>query len=154
MTDSTFDLWVLPPPARSAWFAKIDWYLNWQLCKGLAHETRRPSVEILRVSEENGLAWTEPPVSEPNPLLVSAKGRLPADRCMILDPGKSLKTWLTRVRDIAGKMQLRRLRVYLPDGIAVTEAQEVWRSFSSQDFTIEFTADEDATIWPTQSKTS
>lgn len=154
MTDTISDLWVIPPPLRSSWFAKIDWYLNWQLCKGLAHGTRRAPVEILRVTEEHGLPWYPPPVADPNPLMVLSKGRLPAIRCLVLEPGNSIKTWLTQVRFLAQQMNLHTLRVYLPTGTTITEANEVWRSFSSSDLNIEFTADEDASTWPKPSTTS
>jgi hypothetical protein len=148
------ELWVLPPPNRSSWFAKIDWYLNWQLCKGLTHEKRRPAVELLRVNEDNEIPWFEPPTFPKAPLLVATRGRIPADGCMVLETGHSLKAWLTEVRRINEQLRGKSLRVFLPPDYEPKEAADVWRGFShtTSDCKVEFTADEEAKTWPTQSK--
>lgn len=146
------DLWVLPSPSHSAWFAKIDWYLNWQMCKGLAHETRRPSVELLRLSEENGVPWFDPPKISEAPLLVAAKGRIPALGCMVLEGEPALKAWLRRAHALAGELKVSSLRVFLPIGFTVNEATQAWRGLPKLDIQTDFTPDEESAAWPTQSK--
>lgn len=145
-------LWVLPPPTKSAWFAKIDWYLNWQMCKGLAHEPRRLSHEMLRLIEENELPLSEPPQDNHAPLMIIAHGRLPASKCVVIEYGKSLKTWLTRVHQLAEHLNTDQLRVFLPYDSTRTEAEQIWRSFPapSVKMNIEFSPNEDATQWPNQ----
>ncbi len=138
------DLWVLPPPTKSAWFAKIDWYLNWQMSKGLSHVSPRASAELLQLTSENGMDFIEPPMDKTAPLMVISNGRIPAQKCVVIDFTKSLKAWLTSVHRLSELLQVENLRVFLPPGSTPTEAQEIWRSCSTKNINIEFSPDEDA----------
>jgi hypothetical protein len=137
------DMWVLPPPAQSKWFARIDWYLNWQLCKGLAHERRRPSVELFRIMEEGGIAYTDTPVTANAPLMVISHGRVPASQCVVIENAKTLKDWLASARTLMSAMHTRKARIFLPEGASVVQASEIWRSLAVSDIEIEFSTDED-----------
>src|SRR5882757_1653589 len=98
------DLWVLPPPSHSRWFAPIDWYLNWQLCKGLAHTPTKAPIELFRILEDSGLnIIMDPPLEDP-PLMVASVGRLPASKCVVL-PYRGLKTWIKNVHNLAKGLQ-------------------------------------------------
>ncbi|NJL25506.1 MAG: hypothetical protein HC902_10270 [Calothrix sp. SM1_5_4] len=65
------DLWVLPSPRYSHWLSRLDWYLNWQICKGLAYGGLHLPAELYRISEEYGVAvpsrpnhrWKQAPCS-------------------------------------------------------------------------------------------
>lgn len=146
-------LWVLPPPGKSAWFAKIDWYLNWQLTRGLVHEPRRPSAELMRLTRDLDLPaptatdWTQAP------LMVSAHGRLDAEQCVVLAMQGSLHEWLRQIHTVATRLGVQKLRVFLPTGMDRSDALDFWQKISKQDtLEIEFSSDEDAALWSTPSK--
>lgn len=149
-------LWVIPPPGKSAWFAKIDWYLNWQMIRGLAHESQRPSTELLRLAREHGLP--EPILSSTTrtPLMIAARGRLGTDQCVVLEMSDSVADWLKLVHDLTVKLGSAKTRVYLPSGTSRAKAQELWKNitakdkFDKEEFAIEFLADEEAASWSTQ----
>jgi hypothetical protein len=143
---SSSDLWVIPPAEQSRWFSHIDWYLNWQLCRGLAREKLKPSVELFRVLEETGIRYVEQEVEKSSPLMVAAEGRLPAALCVVVAREKTLKSWLSSVRKMSAKLNARSLRIFLPTGAKHDEAVEIWRSFSAHDIEIEFSLDEVLTI--------
>ena len=139
------DLWVLPPPSESQWFARIDWYLNWQLCKGLAFEKAKPSVELFRVLEEGDLHF-EPHPSNPDwPLMVISQGRIPCTKCMVIAQTGGLKAWLMAVLGNAQKLNVQKMRIFLPKGSEKDEAEALWRTMNSeQNIFAEFCRDEDA----------
>jgi hypothetical protein len=139
------DLWVLPTPSESQWFARIDWYLNWQMCKGLAFEKARPSVELFRILEEGELQF-EASVSDPSwPLMVMSHGRIPCSKCMVIDPRGSLDGWLNRAFEQAQKLKVRSLRLFLPKNAEKSQAESLWRGLNKDtSITTEFCMDEEA----------
>lgn len=141
---SSSDLWVLPQPAESHWFSRIDWYLNWQLCKGLAHERQLPHAELFRVMEENGIPFVDVPVTKQAPLMVLSQGRIPAAKCIVIENSKTLKTWLGRVHQLVQGLHIKSARVFLPKGANSSQAADVWRSLEKLDMEVEFSPDEES----------
>jgi len=140
---SAYDLWVMPTAQHSAWFARLDWYLNWQMTKGLSYQRQKPSLELLRVMEMSDIAFGAHPEFGNTPLMVASTGRLETDRCVVIAYGDDLKAWLGQVADLAEKLKAQKLRVYLPKGSAQSAARDHWKKLS--DNQIEFATDEDAT---------
>ncbi len=136
------DLWVLPLPAHSTWFARVDWYLNWQLCKGLAHEQAKPSLQLFRVLEENGMHFEDQP-REKVPLLVFSKGRIPATKCLVLECSQTLAEWLRTIHRMASDLKVQSLRVFLPKHFSKSEAQKLWQEREIHSMEIEFSSDKD-----------
>ena len=139
------DLWVLPPAAQSQWFSQVDWYLNWQLCKGLAFERVKPSVELIRVLEETGISYEEQSAVRASPLMVIAEGRLPAAVCVVVDYPKTLKGWLKSVHKVSQGLKAKSLRIFLPRGATIDAAAEIWQELSPQENAVEFSPDEEMT---------
>jgi hypothetical protein len=124
------------------------------MCRGLAHETRRPSVELLRLSDENGVIWFDAPEIPMAPLMIATRGQVPAGRCLVLRSESGLKPWLKRIHTLATDLQILSLRVFLPTEFTVSEARQAWRSLPATELKIEFTPDEESAIWPMQFKTN
>lgn len=143
------DLWVLPPPRASTWFARVDWYLNWQLSKGVAYAGLHLPNEVLRLSEEYELTLPAvAPVDPLAPLLVLSQGRLPTSKCMVVEApspaGKTFgKPWLEQVHQLSLNLDIHSVHIFLPTKMELAEAREYWNSrFASRE--ARFSADAEA----------
>lgn len=135
------DLWVLPAPRQSHWFRRLDWYLNWQMCKGLAYSGLHLPSEIYRVAEEHAqpLPRRTSGHKGETPLLVAADGRLPTRMCLVCPLASSLSEWLANVAEQLNGLKVERVRVFLPEGAKAGEAAKIWKSKSNHK--VEFTMD-------------
>lgn len=131
------DLWVLPTPRFSRWFTHLDWYFNWQMCKGLAYGGLHLPAETYRVAEEFGVPVSERSESE-KPLLISCAGKVPAKSCLVLDSKGGLKEWLSEIKTLATTLKVSDVRVFLPTGTSVKDAEKIWKQ---TDFTVHFSPD-------------
>lgn len=121
------DLWVLPPPRLSAWFPRVDWYLNWQLSKGLAYSGLNLPSETLHLMEQYETPLPRVPEADAEqPLLVLSHNRLPAAKCVVVEMASGLKPWLERVHQIALDLGAKNARVFLPSKATLEEAEKVW----------------------------
>jgi hypothetical protein len=140
--DMIFDLWIIPPATHSAWFSRLDWYLNWQMCKGLSHRNAPPHAEVFRLAGEHGLTIDAPlPGLGEAPLMISGQRLLPTKACVVLDYTGDLKTWLSEAKSITSQMQIKNSRVYLPAGASVAKAVEIWEKLKGTCL-VEFMDDE------------
>jgi|GEM_PF-3639612 len=125
------DLWFVPPSSHSAWFSRLDWYLNWQMCKGLSHRNAPPPAEIFRLAEEHGLKVENSGLDlDHAPLMISGQGLIPAQACVVLGFRGELKEWLTQVKTIAFQLQAPHARVYLPTGAERSKAVSLWEKLT------------------------
>lgn len=136
------DLWVLPPPRFSRWFSHLDWYFNWQMCKGLAYAGLHLPSETYRVAEEYGVPVADSRGNGEGALLISCAGRAPAGRCLVLDGAGDLKSWLARIKDVAAGLNARQVRVFLPTGATLKETEKHWKK---SDIEVQFSPDLETT---------
>ncbi len=141
---SKTDLWIVPPSSHSAWFAHLDWYLNWQMCKGQSHQAPVPEAQVYRLAAEYGLSVSDSPLAKNSPLLIACKNLTPADQCLVLPFGGDLKKWLIEAKTIAFKMKCENVQVFLPAGSDVAGAEKTWDKLSG-DCTAKFTHDLEVT---------
>jgi hypothetical protein len=144
MPNGPSDLWILPPPASSNWFARIDWYLNWQLSKGLTHSSARPSMDLLRIMEAGELSPVEVPMPANPPLMVISMGRIAATKCVVVKLGEKPEQWFSRLAQVIEQLSARHVNIFLPSGISVGQAEKIWRSQRSKAETVQFVIDEGA----------
>jgi len=121
------DLWVFPPYRHSKWLAKMDWYLNWQMCKGLAHKGFHLPVETARVAAhfEVNLPVT-PSISQISPLLVLSQQRVPTKKCLVVNFTDNGKQWLETVGEQATQLSAKSLTVFLPESLDESQAKTIW----------------------------
>lgn len=125
------DIWFVPPSSDSAWFSRLDWYLNWQMCKGQAHETAIPAAELFRIGEDHNLKIISPkPLPASAPLMVSGAGLIPAKTCVMLPYKGELKDWLEKAKAVAFDFQAVSARVYLPNGATTAKAVGYWEKLT------------------------
>ena len=125
------DLWVVPPSNHSAWFARLDWYLNWQMCKGLAHRPMLPCAEVESLANEYGIPIPYAQVADPGPLLISTRGLVPAEKCIVLPYNMDLNGWVRQAASIATSLGVTRLCIFLPAGTPVDSGLSVWSNLGS-----------------------
>lgn len=140
---------MLPTPRHSRWFTHWDWYLNWQMCKGLGYGGLHLPPETHRVAEEYGVGVPRTASARGGtvpPLLIASQGRLPAAQCLVLDGADDLKSWLASARRLADDLRAADVRVYLPEDSTVKEAEKLWKSAAGPDTpcTVHFTRDLEA----------
>lgn len=104
------DLWILPHPEVSAISRSVDWYLNFQMSRGLQNKPRRRSDTLESLLRT--IKWALPATMEPSesPLLIAASGRLPAQ--WVLMPSR----WTTNLEFLhqAAPLKPQRVRLFLP----------------------------------------
>ena len=136
------DLWIFPAPRASRWFARLDWYLNWQMCKGISYAGLHLPDETYRVAEAHGLPLEVEALVSP-PLLVLPGPRVPTKKCLVLDPGEAdLEAWFRVMIDHARALRARSARVFLPTGRTLAEAESAWSRVSA-DVDVSFAVDLD-----------
>ncbi|HMN69260.1 MAG TPA: hypothetical protein PKC28_12025 [Bdellovibrionales bacterium] len=126
------DLWVLPPAAHSAWFARLDWYLNWQMSQGQAHAPRRPSPTLQQIAKEHGVRADFVTIREGAPLLVSSRGLLPAEKCVVLPYHDNVKDWMHELGAIAEQLGAAKVTVFLPAEVKSDAAAKHWSKSLAQ----------------------
>ncbi|MGE4133014.1 MAG: hypothetical protein AB7F86_15340 [Bdellovibrionales bacterium] len=137
------DLWILPPPRISAWFPRIDWYLNWQMSKGLAYSgLHLPSQTLQTASSFEIEVPTFPALDSSAPLLILSQSRLPSPKCLVLDQ-EGERPWLKRCNESIKELGARRAHMFLPEGTATKSAEKIWREFNSP-ASVTFSANEEA----------
>lgn len=107
------DLWVVSPPELSTWSRQIDWYLNFQISRGLRNQSRPRPAQISHLLQQ--IQWDLPEqfLDESQSLLISSLRRLPT-------PWVYLTTeWDREGQFLAPLMGLkpRVLRLFPPTGI-------------------------------------
>ena len=125
------DLWVVPPSNHSAWFARLDWYLNWQMCKGLAHPPFRPGAEVESLANEYDIPIPYAQIADPGPLLISTSGLVPAAKCVVLPYAGDLGAWLKQTASLASGLGVASVAVFLPLKQTVEAARPVWSACGS-----------------------
>jgi hypothetical protein len=122
------DIWFFPPLKHSRWIAQADWYLNWQLCKGLEYTGLHLPKEVLQVAE---LYQVEVPGPSPRlhgaPLLVSTAGRLPARNVVVLDNPGALGEWFKEVERVSQGLKAKKIQVFLPASVSQDMAGKAWK---------------------------
>lgn len=136
------DLWILPPPRLSAWFPVVDWYLNWQMSKGLAYSGLHLPTEILHLAETYEVPLPAVKTDAAAPLLVLSHGRLPAPKCVVLDSSGKHDVWLKHCFEIALNLDAKNIHVFVPNKASVDEMSKAWRT-RFPDRPAQFSADSD-----------
>lgn len=122
------DLWIVPDLEKSPWTAKLDWYLNFQICKASRHvaPVMPPYVtEVLRDTELN--VRSAPPLLD-GPLMVSSQNLLPNKWVVVLPWAGDLSAWSAQIYEIWSRLKEPSLRIFLPPGQSTGSLQLAWQS--------------------------
>ncbi|MBO9668392.1 MAG: hypothetical protein J7501_16455, partial [Bdellovibrio sp.] len=87
------DLWVVPQLGKSQWAAKLDWYLNFQLCKSSRHVSPQVPVYLNEVIKEAELEKFYRPVVKTAPLMIASEPLLPNKWVVVVPWDENLNSW-------------------------------------------------------------
>ncbi len=121
------DLWILPDVAHSSWSTKIDWYLNFQICRSERHETRALAPKVDHILEETGLERQKVRVNRGGPLLIASHDLLPNRWVAVIPFSGDLNAWLAQVAKIWEALKSPSYRVFLPPGQSTGQYANLWQ---------------------------
>ena len=129
------DLWIVPDLEKSQWTAKLDWYLNFQICKSSRHVSKQLPAYLNEVLAETEL--DKKTLRASGPLMIASSELLPNKWVIILPWNDNLPAWTSQVFEIWKKLKEPSLRVFLPPGQNAGTLQADWQSHHDfQDFTV------------------
>ena len=89
-------LWILPPLNESAWSTRIDWYLGFQLRRGLPHRRFDFSSDMRQLMEAYEETLPKIPRTDESPLMIASENLLPNHQTvMIPQKASENKEWVT-----------------------------------------------------------
>jgi hypothetical protein len=143
------DLWLIADAERSSWSRKIDWHLNFQILRSLAHQTPRLSPELRRVLED---AEVEAPEIEATsavatPLMIASRDLLPNRQTVsvpVPDEGGDA-AWVKACHAVWNQLGRPRARVFLPDTMKPDLFSKSWPK-SDADASVELVSGPSAAV--------
>lgn len=124
-------MWVLPSPLNSLWSRKIDWYMNFQITRGLQHQSGSRSKHLEEILSR--VAWKLPGEfnTEQDPLLIAVGPRLPCTWLLILEDFVADKKSFGRALPVLSKvwsdLKEPRLRLFAPLDFSKEMMVDLWK---------------------------
>jgi hypothetical protein len=122
------DLWIVPDLEKSQWTAKLDWYLNFQVCKASRHVSPQVPDYISNVVTQTELQVSTPVAASLSPLMISSENLLPNKWVVVLPWNGDLRGWSANIFEVWHKLKEPSLRVFLPPGQSTGNLQSAWQS--------------------------
>ncbi|MGZ3774010.1 MAG: hypothetical protein ACXVCY_16215 [Pseudobdellovibrionaceae bacterium] len=131
------DLWIMPDLEKSNWTAKLDWYLNFQICKSSRHVSLKLSSFVTSVLNETGLEEKQAPKTQQDPLMIASERLLPNKWVVIIPWNNDASSWAKQSFEVWQKLKEPSLRIFLPPGQRTGSLESAWHNNESfQDFTV------------------
>ena len=131
------ELWVIPQLGKSQWAAKLDWYLNFQLCKAARHNSPQIPSYLNEVIKETDLETYYRPVIKTAPLMISSESLLPNKWVVVVPWDENINVWAKSIIDVWDGLKQPSLRVFLPPGQSTGSFQQAClKIHDAQDFTV------------------
>ncbi|MEK2687972.1 hypothetical protein [Bdellovibrio sp. GT3] len=131
------DLWVVPQLGKSQWTGKLDWYLNFQLCKSSRHNSANVPVFLNEVIKETEMQKFYRPVANSAPMMIATESLLPNRWVVVVPWDDNLGSWCESISQVWSGLQQPTLRVFLPPGQSTGNFQQAWSKLQSfQDLTV------------------
>lgn len=123
-------MWIAPAPANSLWSRKLDWYLNFRISKGLAHQSVKRSDQLEGIL--NKIEWKLPNkmATDEKPMLIATGLWLPCDWLLILEELSHEKTKISanleQVATVWSDLGEPKLRVFGPSQMTKESLGSNW----------------------------
>ncbi|MDG0817910.1 hypothetical protein [Bdellovibrio svalbardensis] len=131
------DLWIVPQLEKSQWTARLDWYLNFQICKSSRHKMAHTPLFVNEVIKEAELDTFYRPVNAQAPLMIASEQLLPNKWVVVVPWANDMTAWSKEVFQVWSGLQEPTLRIFLPPGQSAGLFQQAWvRHHSSEEFTV------------------
>ncbi|HWU43037.1 MAG TPA: hypothetical protein VN132_06345, partial [Bdellovibrio sp.] len=111
------DLWVVPHLEKSQWTARLDWYLNFQICRASRHKNAQTPLFVNEIIKEAELEKFYRPVSSKAPLMIASEQLLPNKWVVVLPWTEDADSWSKEIFRIWSGLKEPMLRVFLPPGL-------------------------------------
>lgn len=122
------DLWIVPDLEQSPWTAKLDWYLNFQICKASRHHTLPLSSYVSEVLAETELERPALGDKASAPLMIASQSLLPNKWVVILPWNGDMNDWSQKIIGIWQNLKQPSLRIFLPPGQNAGSLDRSWQS--------------------------
>lgn len=131
------DLWIAPDLEKSPWTAKLDWYLNFQICKASRHRRRELSQYLTEVLNETEMTSSTVISSTEQPLMIASEKLLPNKWVVLVPWDDDMTQWTQEIFKVWKNLNEPTLRIFMPPGQSTGGLQMAWQSLHpSQDFTV------------------
>lgn len=126
------DLWVVSQKIPRSFFLKLDWYLNFQISKGLRRQTR-PRAEVLDSwVKDTGLDFVEQKNPAMAALVITPPTLLPC-RWLFYSECSDLNSWVEGLNPHWTGLGKPSLKFFLPEGEDVKALMAAWKPFDPID---------------------
>jgi len=123
------DLWVLPSSVFSEWTKKLDWPLNLQISRAAHYSSRKPSVELLSILQQNEMTFETEFLGGKN-LILATTGLIPADRVVILG-AETWESWCKSAIKIWQGLEKPSTRFFLPTFAKWEKVKSSWPTIAN-----------------------
>jgi hypothetical protein len=123
------DLWICPDTMNSHWSVQLDWHLNHQIRKGLAHKTQVLDAEVKGLLYENQISWHDIQAATDS-LMVACSFQLPARWTLVLPWNGQLQKWVQNVFQHWKNLGQPVFRLFLPQNIKMAEFSREWQKLT------------------------
>lgn len=120
-------LWILPSLTESGWSTRIDWYLGFQLRRGLPHRRFDFSSDMRQLMEAYEETLPKIPRTEELPLMIASENLLPNHQTVLI-PSKPTDgaEWVKSCKRVWKGLGSPITRIFLPKSISGTEFEKTW----------------------------
>lgn len=131
------DLWIVPDLEKSQWTARLDWHLNFQICKASRHVSPSLPTFLSDVLTETDLEKKSIKQKSAAPLMIACENLLPNKWVVILPWKGNLAEWTAELHEVWRQLKEPSLRVFLPPGQSMGNLQLAWQKHQgAPDFTV------------------
>jgi hypothetical protein len=130
------ELWIVPGFEYCHLTRQIDWYLNFQLGRGLPHRPPPLSKELTDVARKWDFDPPEFKIDPQAPLMIASRDLLPNDKTILIPYEEPVKTWAQAIYKIWVDLQKPSLRVFLPDGVPPASFEASWPEKADETITL------------------
>ena len=125
------DLWVLPHYKISSWTPQVDWLMNFQILKTSRHRSSKISSNLLEILKQNEIQIREVELNTnelliPTHLFFSNRWVLYCSNMISSEGEVLLNHWFQTVFDHWRGLRTPTVRIFLPQGVDLHEAQKTW----------------------------
>lgn len=117
---------MIPPLDKSAWSTRIDWYLGFQLRRGVPHKRFEFSNDIRQLMESYEAPLPRIPRLDSAPLMVASETRLPNHQTVLIPEADSTQEWAKSCHRIWRGLGRPPTRVFLPKGVTRDQFERAW----------------------------
>lgn len=125
------DLWIVCQATNSNWTVKLDWLINFQICKFEIRKKVSASNFIQQVVSQTELDVPIEIKSENEVLLISTPKLIPA-KWIAQIPFSDIEIWTKEIYKTWSSLGKPSLRVFLPSKVETASYSELWNRLDQE----------------------